>query len=162
MRGAIISPRMSDPPSRSGPPVEARVAFLLSQIGRAQSTRFADRLAPLGLRPKHFALLNEIALGEGSSQQQLGQRLKLDPSGLVAALHDLEREALVERDRAPRDRRRYALRLTDAGREQLHKGRSAARETAGQLLRSLTKQEITELHRVLETVALDADSANGE
>ena len=69
----------------------------------------------IGLRPRQFALLNAIALAGGASQQEVGRRLGLDPSGLGGAIDELERAGLVERRRAQADRRRYVLGLTDEG-----------------------------------------------
>jgi hypothetical protein len=68
---------------------------------RAQSARPPEGLAPLGLRPKHFALLHHIALAEGSSQRQLGRRLGLDPRGLVGSIDELERRGLLEVEPTP-------------------------------------------------------------
>src|SRR3954465_13323089 len=74
----------------SGAPAHARAAYLLARVGRTQSARFAERMRSLGLRPKHFALLNAIALAHGASQQELGGQMGLDPSGLVGAIDELE------------------------------------------------------------------------
>jgi DNA-binding MarR family transcriptional regulator len=88
--------------ARLGPPLEARIAYLLSKVGRRHSVRFAELLKPLGLRPKHFAVMNAVDLADGPSQQQLG----LDPSGLISAIDELEAAGLLERRRAREDRRR--------------------------------------------------------
>src|SRR6266511_3175836 len=117
--------RPTRPAARRGPPLEARIAHLLSKIGRRQSARFTDLLKPLGLRPKHFALMNVVDLADGPSQQQVGEMLALDPSGLISAIDDLEADGLLERHRAPEDRRRHALYLTRAGRAKLTKAREA-------------------------------------
>jgi MarR family transcriptional regulator, lower aerobic nicotinate degradation pathway regulator len=77
---------------------------LLSKVGRRHSVRFAELLKPLGLRPKHFAVMNAVDLADGPSQQQLG----LDPSGLISAIDELEAAGLLERRRAPEDRRRVS------------------------------------------------------
>jgi len=69
-------------------------------IGRSQVTRFTAGLQPLGLRPKHFALLNLIDLNEGTSQQQLAKRLSLEPSGLVKTIDELQQQGIVERRQA--------------------------------------------------------------
>src|SRR5215211_2421729 len=77
--------------------------------------RRARRMPSLGLRPKHFALLNGIALAGGGSQQELGGQMGLDPSGLVGAIDELEAMGLLERRRDAADRRRYVLTLTAEG-----------------------------------------------
>ena len=99
----------------SGAPRHAKAAYLLARVGRTQSVRFAERVQSIGLRPKHFAVLNAISLADGASQQEIGGRMGLDPSGLVGAIDELERMGLVERRRDPADRRRYVLGLSDEG-----------------------------------------------
>ena len=102
---------------------------------------------------KHFALLNHIALAQGSSQKGLGRRLGLDPSGLVASLDELERDGLVERRPYEGDRRRYALHLTGPGQKKLAAGRKVAQLTADRLLAALSEEEMGVLHDLLARIA---------
>src|SRR3954469_1909242 len=122
-------------PIPSGAPVHARAAYLLARVGRTQAARFSERMRSLGLRPKHFAVLNAIALSDGASQQEIGGHMGLDPSGLVGAIDELERMGLVARRRDPADRRRYALALTEDGTAMLRRARGlgthGARERVG-------------------------------
>jgi DNA-binding MarR family transcriptional regulator len=144
------------PPARSarrGPPLEARIAYLLSKIGRRQSVRFAELLKPLGLRPKHFALMNVVDLADGPSQQQLGAALGLDPSGLISALDELEAGGLLERRRARDDRRRHALFLTRAGQAKLAKAREASRKRGQELIAPLSEAEAQSFHDLLQRIA---------
>jgi DNA-binding MarR family transcriptional regulator len=136
-------------PGQPGAPLRVRTAYLLSQAGRAQSARFLEGLAPLGLRPKQFALLNHIALDEGRSQRQLGRQLGLDPSGLVGTIDELERRGLLERRANPDDRRRHALHLTADGRAKLDEGRAVAQRIAAQLLGALDDREVAALRDLL-------------
>jgi DNA-binding MarR family transcriptional regulator len=96
---------------------EVRPAFLLSQVGAHASARFAERLEPIGLKPPHVGILMMIQQADGLSQQALGEKLGIFPSRLVGVLDELQQRGLVERRDNPRDRRSYALHLTDAGRE---------------------------------------------
>src|SRR4051812_50079031 len=73
-------------PVPSGAPVHARAAYLLARVGRTQQTRFAERMRALGLRPKHFAVLNAVALADGASQQELGGRVGPHPRGPGGAI----------------------------------------------------------------------------
>jgi MarR family transcriptional regulator, lower aerobic nicotinate degradation pathway regulator len=136
-----------------GPPLEARVGYLLFRLGRTQSSLFVDALEPLGMRPKHFALLNLADLSEGSSQQELGRKLGLDSSGLVSVIDDLESQGLVERRRDTADRRRYAIHLTRAGRTKLSRAREAVKLRGEELLAPLSEDERETLHDLLSRVA---------
>jgi DNA-binding MarR family transcriptional regulator len=132
-----------------GAPRHARAAYLLARVGRSQSTRFAERVQSIGLRPKHFAVLNAIALADGASQGEIGGRMGLDPSGLVGAIDELEGMGLVERRRDPADRRRYVLGLTDEGTATLRRGRRVVAESARGLLASLDDDEVDTLVELL-------------
>src|SRR4051794_41778760 len=72
-------------PIPSGAPVHARAAYLLARVGRTQAARFSERMRSLGLRPKHFALLNAVALSDGASQQEIGGDKGPPPRGAVRA-----------------------------------------------------------------------------
>ena len=96
-------------PSRS-------IGFTLSTLGFAVSAAFREKLAPLGLEPRDFALLRAIGGAEGASQQAVGAQLGIPPSRMVAFVDALEARGLVERRPQPADRRARALHLTAAGR----------------------------------------------
>ena len=137
----------------SGAPRHAKAAYLLARVGRTQSVRFAERVQSIGLRPKHFAVLNAISLADRASQQEIGDRMGLDPSGLVGAIDELEKMGLVERRRDPADRRRYVLGLSDEGTATLRRGRRVVTESARELLAPLDDDEVDTLVDLLARVA---------
>src|SRR5262249_38764815 len=70
---------------------EEDFAYLLVQLGFHLARQFGERLAPLGLEPRHAGLLTRLAAHEGLSQQALGGLLGLTPTPkvlLVDALHN--------------------------------------------------------------------------
>src|SRR5215471_7816093 len=101
-------------------------AYLLVQLGFHLAGKFAERLAPLGLEPRHFGMLTRLAANEGRSQQAIGELMGLNPTRMVFLVDELEQRGLVERRRNPADRRSHALYLTDGGRDQLRQTRQAA------------------------------------
>jgi hypothetical protein len=94
-------PRKSNDPSNTA-------GFLLSKIGKAATERFAEKIAPLGLRPKHCGVLALSPL----SQQELARILDLVPSAIVTIVDELKALNAVERVEDPSDRRRYTIELT--------------------------------------------------
>ena len=66
---------MGDITRAPSPPLAGRASFLLSQLGTRSAQEFANRLAPLGMRPSHFGLLMHLSHDEGQSQQQLADAL---------------------------------------------------------------------------------------
>jgi DNA-binding MarR family transcriptional regulator len=144
-------------PIPSGAPVHARAAYLLARVGRTQSMRFSERIRSLGLRPKHFAVLNAIALSDGASQQELGGWMGLDPSGLVGAIDELEALGFVERRRDPADRRRNVVGLTTEGTAILRRARRLVTESARELLGALDDDEMETLVALLRKVEAGGD-----
>jgi DNA-binding MarR family transcriptional regulator len=130
-----------------------RASFLLVQLGTHRHRRFAERLAPLDLHPRHFGMLSQLAVNEGQSQQALGRALGIHRSAVVALVDDLERRGLAERPRDPTDRRAYTLYLTPAGREQLAELDHAADEDEAELLTALDGSERATLISLLQRVA---------
>lgn len=59
-----------------------RASFLLVQLGTHWHRRLTERLAPLDLHPRHFAMLNQLTVNEGQSQQALGRALGIHRSAV--------------------------------------------------------------------------------
>ncbi len=136
-----------------GPPSEVQIAFLLTRLGGKQSNAFGEALRPLELRPKWFAVMNLVALGDGPSQQEIGASMELDPSGLISTIDELEKRGWLERRPSEQDRRRNALHLTKAGEKKLGEGRAAAKKRAEKLTGPLSVKERETLLRLLLKLA---------
>src|ERR1043166_2302777 len=102
-------------------PSSPRVAFLLSQVGAHAAARYAERIAPLGLKPSHTGILRILGEGPGLTQQALWDLLGIFPSRLLGLVDELQKMKLGERRESPNDRRTYALHLTKTGRDTLSK-----------------------------------------
>jgi DNA-binding MarR family transcriptional regulator len=130
-----------------------RAGFLLAQLGTHRHRRFAERLAPLDLHPRHFGMLSHLAANEGQSQQALSRALGIHRSAAVGLVDDLEQRGLAERRRDPNDRRAYALYLTPQGREVLAELQRVAEEDEAELLTALNASERSQLISLLQRVA---------
>jgi len=148
----MARPRATSAAPKSPDPT-AWPAFLLSQVGAHSAGCFADRLAPLGLKPPHAGILRALDRADGLSQQALGEALGAFPSRLVTLLDELERRGLVERRDRPGDRRSYALHLTDAGREALKQIARVARQHQDDLCAALNASEQAQLAGYLRRIA---------
>jgi DNA-binding MarR family transcriptional regulator len=133
------------------------LAFLLSQVGIHASSRFAERLAEVGLAPPLFRVLNLVDAAEGRSQHEIAKAVQAPPSRMVAFVDELEQRGLVERRADPKDRRVRALYLTPAGREALARGREVAARHEEELTAGLSEPEREQLVELLRRV-VDAQS----
>ena len=128
-------------------------AYLLVQLGFHLAGKFAERLAPLGLEPRHFGMLTRLAANEGRSQQAIGELMGLNPTRMVFLVDELEQRGLVERRRNPADRRSYALHLTDQGRAKLREAQQASARHAEEVGASLTATQRGQLTDLLRRLA---------
>ncbi|GIJ56330.1 MarR family winged helix-turn-helix transcriptional regulator [Virgisporangium aurantiacum] len=120
--------------------------MLAHRYARAATNR---ALQAHGVELRHLGVLGTLAEAGPMSQRALADRLQLDKSSMVYIIDELERQDLATRTKDERDRRSYAVRITDAGRERL----TAAADTAGEvmtgLLTPLTPEERRRLHDLL-------------
>lgn len=130
-------------------------AYLLVQLGTWAARRFAERLAPLELEPRHAGMLFRLAISEGRSQQAIGELIGLNSTRMVFLVDELEQRGLVERRRNDTDRRSHALYLTDAGRDKLRQVRQVAARHQADLGSSLSPAERTQLTGLLQKLAAE-------
>jgi DNA-binding MarR family transcriptional regulator len=149
---------MTSPPST---PLTDRVGFLVSQLGSHAAARFAERLRPLGLHPRHFGLLSHLAAADGQTQQRLAAAMAIHRNMMVGLLDDLEDRGFVQRRRHPSDRRAHAVHLTAAARDLLIHAQRAADEHEAELLAGLDEPDRRQLVSLLQHLAQHAGLAPG-
>ncbi len=127
------------------------VGYLLARLGSISLAAFSDSLQPIGLRPRHYAVLSALVDNPDlATQHAVGGCLAIDPSTMVAVVDDLENQGLVRRHRDPADRRRYRLAVTSKG-QQKHKAcRAVADRIEAELLGGLGDDERATLRRLLQ------------
>ncbi|MEV0230140.1 MarR family transcriptional regulator [Nonomuraea sp. NPDC050786] len=128
------------------------VSFLLSKLGQEANGRFADRLAPLGLRPRHCAVL-ELLSGGPLAQLELARVVGVTPSVVVDMLDELEELDAVRRTRDTADRRRQVIELTPVGRELRRQTLALARQNDDELLSTISATEAAALRQALGRIA---------
>ncbi|MFF4027924.1 MarR family winged helix-turn-helix transcriptional regulator [Nocardia elegans] len=137
-------------------PLDSRAAFLLSQIGFHVSYQLTEQLARLDLDPAHFAVLTQLAVADGRSQQELADLLRVHRNAMVGLVDELEERALVTRRPHPADRRAHAVHLTDNAREVLESMQSEADALESDVLAPLDEAERAQLLPLLQRIAAHA------
>ena len=110
------------------------IGFLLRRAHMRASAAFKAALAPLGIEPRHFAVLHEL-LNVPHSQRHLMDLVGSDKSAMVRLIDDLERAGLVNRQVSVQDRRVQLITLTDKGTATMR----AAKESATAVATALTE-----------------------
>lgn len=127
---------------------ENMVGVMMNYILRRMQAEADRDLLPHGMKTRHAVVLTLLRdLGE-QPQSELPQALGIDATGVVALLNGLEDEGLIERRRAPEDRRRHNVLITKAGRRRLADIEHVAADLEQQLL-GLEPAELRTLHTLL-------------
>lgn len=99
------------------PELSESVGFLLSKAAELVTADFEQSLRPYDIRARDYGVLTLLHQRGALSQQGIGERLQIDRTTMVSVIDDLESAGLVERTKDPADRRRYAVTLTNKGRD---------------------------------------------
>lgn len=109
-------------------------------------------IEPLGLRVATFSALAIINAHPDITQTQLAQALRIERSGVVVLVDELENADLIGRNRVPGDRRSYALRATLAGQKLWKKAVAAVHAHEQAMLSALTEDEQKTLKDLLRRI----------
>lgn len=125
------------------------LGFLLAQAHHG-AVAVADRtLAPLNLEIDQYVALAILADEGPISQHQLGQRMGIDRTTMVALIDGLETAGHVRHERNPEDRRAYALQITRQGRAALARAQRAVTTAEREIAAALTDAEVRQLKDLL-------------
>ena len=139
------------PDSADEESVASSVTFQLMRLGQLANHRFVDQLAPLGLRPRHCAVLELLRTGS-MAQLELAHCLGVAPSVVVDMIDELQDLHAVDRVRGTADRRRQFVELTAHGRSLIKRAANAARSLDADLLRGLDPEQNEALKAGLRSV----------
>ncbi|MGW7258452.1 MarR family winged helix-turn-helix transcriptional regulator [Streptomyces sp. NPDC054834] len=132
------------------------LAFRLGTLGAVIGDRFAERIEPYALKPKHVGLLTALGQGPFASQQDLAGRLGVAPSLVVSLADHLEGLGAVRRVRDPDDRRRQVLTLTEQGHRLLGHCAAEARALDAEITAQLSPAQREILREALGALATRA------
>ncbi len=132
---------------------EPAVMLLLDKVARASATRFAERIADLGIRPRHVGVLVAIARSDNPSQAHLAEWLGVGPSAVVALIDELEAMGAVTREPDPANRRRWTIRLTPSGQKLAATAEERARRLDAELLSGVPKGDTAAFRTTVHALA---------
>jgi DNA-binding MarR family transcriptional regulator len=130
---------------------------LVTRLARAVYRRSNEEV--LGMRLKSYVALRVVADRGGATQQELGEKLHVDPNNLVLLLNELEDAGYLVRRRDPDDRRRHLVELTDDGRHAIERAEAGMESIEDEILGLLSAKERATLrdllHKALESAPAD-------
>lgn len=133
------------------------VVWLLGRASVRSHQLTYELLDSAGVRKWHYAVLAALAEFGPAAQADIGRRLGVDRSDMVAVLNDLERAGYVNRVPDPSDRRRNRVSLTAGGQSALGRFDLLVARADAALLEPLSPAERKQLVGLLERI--DADGS---
>ncbi len=122
---------------------------LLLKIGQVVFRLLEAHLSQMGLRVRHYTVLNALHDGGPVSQLDLGAHLRIDGATMVATIDDLEDFGYVSRRRGVEDRRRSVVSLLPAGEVVVKELEALVSRLDDDLLADVTDRQREQLHRTL-------------
>jgi MarR family transcriptional regulator for hemolysin len=92
---------------------ESSIGFWVFTAAHAMESAMNEALAPLGITGRQCQILACLAVHGEVTQNELAERLRVEPSSVVRMLDRMERDDWIERRVDPEDRRRRIVRPTE-------------------------------------------------
>lgn len=113
------------------------LTYRMRRAWLAVQADLTETLKPFDLRMITFSALVLVEANPRLSQASLARLMAVERPNLVMIVDELARRGLIERNRAPEDRRAYALDVTEAGRALCRDAMQAVRAQDARLFRGL-------------------------
>lgn len=117
------------------------IGYNLKRAYLIVSADFRRTLGLDGFAPRVFSALSLVVQYPNITQSELARMLKIERSGLVAIIDELEGRKLLKRIAVPSDRRVQALAPTSAGRSAYARAREAVKQHEEELFSGFSEEE---------------------
>lgn len=164
----LDKPMPKSPDSKPGPQTNSMTIcddtlrqFAGYNVKRASNIIVSDltqKLKPLKLKLTTFSALVLIVDNPGSRQSQLADALSIERPNFVVVIDELERRALITRERDKKDRRAYSFTATLTGRHLNNKALKIVQAHENELLDGVSDEQFKQLVSTLQLVESNRDS----
>jgi DNA-binding MarR family transcriptional regulator len=131
------------------PSLIASYGFLLAKASEEMENYLQTLLIEYGINARHYGILLFVNDHKHYSQKEIGEKMKIDRTTMVALIDFLEAKQLVKRIKNEQDRRFYCIELTSRGEEMVKKGWNCLMKSEMKVLQSLTTEEQDVLKKLL-------------
>jgi DNA-binding MarR family transcriptional regulator len=132
--------------------IEKTTGFIIYRTALAMKGAFERTLKEQGfdITPEQCGILSLLREEEGLSQKEIGTILFKDKPNISRMLDILERKRLISRQAT--DRRRYAIFLTEEGKQLIDKVHPLKLQLGEKILKGLLTREIEALETILDKI----------
>lgn len=140
-------------------PETIRLVSLLHRVGHSLYQLAENSLAETGLSYAQYRLLTQLLFHEQCEQgtalnpSEISERQGVSRNTISALIRNLEEEGLVERALDEKDKRRFLIRLTEAGRERVRNHATQHFHILHACFSDLSPAEQAHLNSLLERLA---------
>ena len=131
---------------------ENSAGFWIMTAAHDYERAFNDELAPEGITLRQCQVLGFLALAGPLAQNELAERMRIEPPTLVGILDRMERDGWIRRDGDKTDRRRKFVEATPAARPVWNKIVAAAKRVRERATRGMTASQLAQLKKLLGVV----------
>ncbi|MDY3982222.1 MAG: MarR family transcriptional regulator [Paraeggerthella sp.] len=138
------------------------IGFKVYDAQRSIYKSLETALAPLGITPGQFNLLNQLDRAGELSQKALAERTRKEQATITRYRDLLERKGLVVRTRDKNDRRAHAVSITDEARALLKAAEPITFDRAKRLVEGVDQEDLDTFVAVLAKLKENAESISGK
>ena len=124
-------------------PGREHLAYWVGSLASAIGKGAAEELAPMGVTPCQWAILEAAYYGNANTLTALARIIPVDAAGISRQLDKLQKSGLVRRRRLRKDRRTVRIELTETGRLLVPKLAPRIQANNARFLSGVTKAEQT-------------------
>ncbi len=138
------------------------LGYLVGTLGSAMRKGLEDELAPMGITPAQWVILEAAFSGKADTLTALARIIPVDAAAISRQLDKLQQRGLVRRRRLRSDRRTVRIELTDAGRELVPKLAPAVEANNRRFLTDITTDEQTAFTKIIQTMIQNAGATSDQ
>ncbi len=127
-----------------------RLTYLIGSLDRILRRKMTEALAPLGLTLAQFTALSVLEARGEASNAQLAERSFITPQSANEVMSVMASRNWITREPDPNHGRIVVLRLTDEGREVLHRCMDTVRILEAQMLSGIVASDASAVQGMLE------------
>jgi MarR family transcriptional regulator for hemolysin len=131
---------------------ENSAGFWIMTAAHDYERAFNDELAPEGITLRQCQVLGFLALAGPLAQNELAERMRIEPPTLVGILDRMERDGWIRRTACPSDRRRKLIQPQAAAKPVWERIVKVARRLRTRATRGMSASDKLTLRRLLKLV----------
>lgn len=134
------------------------VGYWLCTAAHAMQRALNEELAPSGVTYRQWQVLAWLAIEGSLAQNELAERMQIEPATLVTVLDRMEQRRWIERSSCPGDRRKKLVRATEEAEPVWQSSIACARRIREEAVHDFTPKEFDQFLGYLRRVQANVNT----